>query len=291
MKWVKLTNKNDHLGSGEIEFAQIVLSLKMLNNEISDFTTSTDYDFGCNVITDLTISEIVNSRSYVDHVSPSFSLIYHKGDLSEINDFTSKCSSVFGHDNYKILKRITNNITPTIWAHNHNVIDIGAFFLKPTPHYYSEKHSLSDNLSIIEDYNLIMTNINDLPRIGPFIETIDINHICICENASTMGKIVNFDLNVDRLFFQQIIDYGSVNWFHILNSAKSFSEPQQMITCSVLEALYLKKTVYFVSKFDISDLDFQWSNHKNIWELSVEKPDTLEKLDIRYKLIQVLKLL
>ena len=291
MKWIRLTNNNAHLGSGEIEFAQIVLSLKMLNNEISDFKTSTDYEFGCNIISDICIDEIDGNLNNVDHVSPSFSLIYHKGDIAELDEFSSKCTMVFGRNNYKILKRITNNISPSLWSHSPNVIDIGAFFLKPTPHYYTESFSLSDYPSVIDDYNLMMTSVHDISRIRIFIDTLGTNHVCCCENASSIIKDVKFDLKMDKLFFHQIIDYGSVNWFNIFKGSKSFCEPRQMITCSALEALYLKKTVYFAERFNINDPNFKWSPHDKIWQLSVKTPDIFEKLDLRYKLIEVLKLL
>ena len=291
MKWVRLSENNSHFGSGEIEFAQLVLCLKMLNNDVSEFATSTDYEFGYNVITDFSLDEIEIARNHIEHISPLFTLIYHKGEVSELDEFTEKCSLAFGKDNFKVLKRITNNSEPSLWSHNDKVVDIGAFFLKPTPHYGTKKNALSDNCLSIQDYNLIMTSIHGLPTLPLFIDAIDTSHICFCENACSMETDFNSSFDGKQVYFQQIFDYGSSHWFDALLNCSSFCEPKPMLTCSALEALYLNKTLYFSDYFDIADPNFTWSPHETLWQLSRKSFDCLEKFDLRYKLIKILKLL
>jgi len=226
-----------HHDSGEVEISLLKLGFSLLGIQC-DYAGIESDDFNSYDLF-LAFSLKPDILNIVSKISPGKNCIIfpQTEDYSSLNINSLQQLSNVG-TNFYIQTR--NEFENSFYASNTqiNVLYIPGWFNKPF--IWNGIDSKSVYLEFNKKYGLAFlgqVNLNEIYSINS--ESIKYNYGMILVTNNQMELISN----QKNIIFKKKVKYGSQEWFEYLNQCSYFFEPNDRLTCSLLEALWLGKDI------------------------------------------------
>ena len=277
MKIVMLKSREPNKGSGEIEFHQIILGFKSIGISTREFISNAPNEENQIVLSDRLLHEILSSAETIKELNPYAIILFVKGNTQEIENYILTSSQLF--PKFRIIFMVRQKISDTFFdlPKNHKVFVLGPFYLPPSRHYLEMDFFPNVDIKPKEPYCLAFVGRHSLDKIKHLADLITLKIICLCEALPT--KTFHYDQNKIEIFNYQA--YGGQTWLTLLKNCDAFFEPNDFLSCSVLEASHFNKPIIFLQKPETMPKGFSLNSNNGHFTSQVLNRGSLAPYDIR----------